>query len=91
MVRFAAAGFAADRRQGRRRRSRSRSTAWTTDFNAKARKTWTDNGGELISLPPDDQSAMLKILASVGDDVAKAKPPLSAAYQIVTEAAQRMQ
>jgi TRAP-type transport system periplasmic protein len=64
---------------------------WTTDFNARARKTWTDNGGELISLPPDDQSAMFNDLASVGEDVAKANPPLSAAYQIVREAAQRIQ
>ena len=64
---------------------------WTTDFNARARKTWTDNGGELISLPPDDQLAMFNDLASVGEDVAKANPPLSAAYQIVREAAQRIQ
>ena len=62
---------------------------WAVDFNAKARKPWTDRGGELISLPADDQSAMLNALASVGEDVSKAKPQLNAAYQIVTEAAQR--
>ena len=32
---------------------------------------------------------MLKILASVGDEVSNAKPQLSAAYKVVTEAAQR--
>lgn len=55
----------------------------------KARKGWTENGGELISLPPDEQSALLKILTSVGEDVSKAKPKLSEAYHVLTEAAQR--
>jgi TRAP-type transport system periplasmic protein len=62
---------------------------WVVDFNSKMRKAWTDGGGELISLPPDEQSAMLKILANVGDEVSNAKPQLGAAYQLVTEAAQR--
>jgi TRAP-type C4-dicarboxylate transport system substrate-binding protein len=54
-----------------------------------ARKDWVDNGGELISLPPDEQTSMLKTLVSAGEDVSKATPQLSAAYQVVTEAAQR--
>jgi TRAP-type C4-dicarboxylate transport system substrate-binding protein len=54
-----------------------------------ARKDWVDNGGELISLPPDEQASMLKTLVSAGEDVAKATPQLSVAYQTVTEAAQR--
>jgi TRAP-type C4-dicarboxylate transport system substrate-binding protein len=62
---------------------------WSIDFYSKVRKAWTDGGGELISLPPDEQSAMLKILVSVGDEVANAKPLLGAAYKIVTDAAQR--
>jgi hypothetical protein len=41
----------------------------------------------LISLPADEQSAMLEILASVGEDVSKTKPQLSAAYLVTTEAA----
>ena len=45
------------------------------------------DGGELISLPPDEQSAMLQTLASVGDDVSKTKPQLNAAYKIITDAA----
>jgi len=59
------------------------------EINDRARKAWIDGGGELISLPADEQSAMLKTLASVGEDVSKTKPQLSAAYQVVTEAAQR--
>ena len=53
------------------------------------RKAWVDGGGELISLPPDEQSAMMATLASVGADVAKNKPAVREAYQIVTDAAQR--
>jgi TRAP-type transport system periplasmic protein len=59
------------------------------EIDQSARKAWTDSGGELISLPGDEQAAMLKILASVGDEVSSTKPGLSAAYKIVTDAAQR--
>jgi TRAP-type transport system periplasmic protein len=56
---------------------------------AEQRKAWVNGGGELISLPRDEQSAMMATLASVGADVAKAKPALREAYQIVTDAARR--
>ena len=55
----------------------------------KARKGWTDTGGELISLPPEEQAAMMKTLSGVGAEVSKAKPALGEAYKIVTDAAQR--
>jgi TRAP-type transport system periplasmic protein len=62
---------------------------WAIDLNAKVRQGWLDKGGELISLPPDEQSAMMETLASVGEDVSKSKAELSAAYQLVTDAAKR--
>jgi TRAP-type transport system periplasmic protein len=55
-----------------------------------ARKTWVGAGGELIDLPADEHAQMLKLLASVGEDVAKTKPPVQAAYQIVADAAERL-
>ena len=55
----------------------------------KARKSWVDSGGELISLPADDQASMMKALAGVGEDIAKTKPQLYDAYKVVTAAAQR--
>jgi TRAP-type C4-dicarboxylate transport system substrate-binding protein len=61
----------------------------TVAINEKADKSWTAAGGELIKLPPDEQAAMLKALASVGEDVSKTKPALSAAYKVVTDAAAR--
>jgi TRAP-type C4-dicarboxylate transport system substrate-binding protein len=60
-----------------------------TDIFNGARKDWVANGGELISLPPDEQSSMMRALVSVGKDVSSANPQLTAAYQLVTEAAQR--
>jgi len=57
----------------------------------KARKGWTDTGGELISLPADEQAEMMRTFSSVGADVSKAKPLLSDAYKTVTEAARRTQ
>jgi TRAP-type C4-dicarboxylate transport system substrate-binding protein len=60
-----------------------------TDITEGSRKVWTDSGGELISLPPDEQASYLKLLSSVGADVSKEKPRLSEAYQIVSQAAAR--
>jgi TRAP-type C4-dicarboxylate transport system substrate-binding protein len=54
-----------------------------------ARKTWVNNGGELINLPPQEQVDMLKTLSSVGEDVAASNPAVKEAYRIVKEAAER--
>jgi TRAP-type C4-dicarboxylate transport system substrate-binding protein len=62
---------------------------WAIDLNARVRKGWAEKGGEVISLPPDEQSAMMETLASVGEDVSKSKADLSAAYRVVTQAAER--
>jgi TRAP-type C4-dicarboxylate transport system substrate-binding protein len=59
------------------------------EITENTRKLWTDTGGELISLPPDEQAALLQLLSSVGADVSKEKPLLSDAYRIVSEAAAR--
>jgi TRAP-type transport system periplasmic protein len=53
------------------------------------RKAWMANGGELISLPHDEQLEMMKMLSSVGQDVSKSKPELHDAYEIVAAAAKR--
>jgi TRAP-type transport system periplasmic protein len=53
------------------------------------RKAWLTAGGELISLPRNEQAEMMHMLSSVGDDVSKRKPELHEAYQLVTQAAQR--
>lgn len=59
-------------------------------FN-KAREAWTANGGELISLSPDDRVRLMETIASVGEDVSRSKPAVHEAYEIVAEAAKRTQ
>ncbi len=54
------------------------------------RKAWTDAGGELIGLPREEQAEMMHAFASVGDDVAKAKPAVREAYEVVADAAKRL-
>jgi TRAP-type transport system periplasmic protein len=60
------------------------------DLRKKSEANWTASGGELISLPPDEQSMMLKTLRSVGEDISKSDPALGAAYKVVADAAQRL-
>jgi len=55
----------------------------------EAEDAWTAGGGELIKLPPDEQTAMMKTLSSVGTDVSSKKPALAEAYKIVSDAAAR--
>jgi TRAP-type transport system periplasmic protein len=57
----------------------------------KARKGWTADGGELISLPADEQAQLMKIFSDAVAEVAKSKPAVEAAYKIVKDAAQRAQ
>jgi len=56
-----------------------------------ALKTWTQNGGDLIDLPADEQASMLKTMSSAAAEVSKDKPALAEAYKIVTDAAKRSQ
>jgi TRAP-type C4-dicarboxylate transport system substrate-binding protein len=56
----------------------------------RARKGWTEGGGELLSLPPNEQTSMMATLASVGEDVAKTKPAIREAYETVVRAAQQL-
>jgi TRAP-type C4-dicarboxylate transport system substrate-binding protein len=60
-----------------------------SDVVDKARKGWTTNGGELISLPPAEQAQMMTTFSAAVAEVANAKPSLNAAYKIVSEAASR--
>ena len=60
------------------------------EITENSRKVWTDGGGELISLPADEQAQYLQLVSSVGADVSKEKPSLNDAYKIVAAAAARI-
>jgi TRAP-type C4-dicarboxylate transport system substrate-binding protein len=59
------------------------------DMRQKSEASWKATGGELINLPPDEQTSMMQTLSSVGADVSQSKPQLAEAYKILTDAAQR--
>ena len=60
---------------------------WTVDFNEKARKLWTEKGGELIKLPPADQAEMMKRLSTVGDEVVASQPRVKEVYDLMVQTA----
>jgi TRAP-type C4-dicarboxylate transport system substrate-binding protein len=60
-----------------------------TDFYAAQRKTWTDQGGELIALPADEQAAFMSKISDIAEVMTKDKPDLNKAVNIVIEAAAR--
>jgi TRAP-type transport system periplasmic protein len=64
---------------------------WAIERYVAAEKELTDAGGVLIKLPPDEQPLLLKTLSAAAEDVAIHKPAVSAAYQIVKHAAERLQ
>jgi TRAP-type transport system periplasmic protein len=59
------------------------------DFFAAQRKVWTDKGGELTSLPADEQAALVQKVSSIGMDLSASKPDLNAAVQIAFASARR--
>jgi TRAP-type C4-dicarboxylate transport system substrate-binding protein len=59
------------------------------EFFATQRKVWTDKGGELISFPAAEQSAMIEKISGIGEDLSKTKPELNKAIKTVFESAKR--
>jgi TRAP-type transport system periplasmic protein len=62
---------------------------FVNDFVAGQRKAWTDKGGELISLPAEEQAAMIAKISSIGNDLSATKPELNKAVNLVFESAAR--
>jgi TRAP-type C4-dicarboxylate transport system substrate-binding protein len=63
---------------------------WAADHRKRVEAEWTATGGELITLPADEQAKLIKTLGDVGLQVSKTKPAVAAAYQVVTAVAQRL-
>jgi TRAP-type transport system periplasmic protein len=62
---------------------------YVKEFFAAQRKVWTDNGGELTSLPADEQTALIQKISVVAVDLSASKPDLNAAVKIVFASAGR--
>jgi TRAP-type C4-dicarboxylate transport system substrate-binding protein len=63
---------------------------WEVAFFARQREVFAQHG-ELISLPPAEQAAMMKQFRAVGAEVAKRKPALEQAYNVFAAVAKRTQ
>ena len=61
------------------------------DFFAASRKAWTDNGGELTSLPAGEQAALIEKVSSIGIDLSASDPGLNAAVKTAFASAKRNQ
>ena len=59
------------------------------EFFDNARKDWMKKGGEFISLPAAEQSAMVAKVSTIGEDLSKSKPSLNEAIKAVEESAKR--
>jgi TRAP-type transport system periplasmic protein len=62
---------------------------FVNDFFEAQRKEWVAKGGELISLPADEQAAFLAKTSTIGDELSKDRPELNEAVKVVMEAAAR--
>ncbi len=62
---------------------------FVNDFFEAQRKAWTAKGGELISLPADEQAAFFAKTKTVADELSKDRPELHAAVDVVLAAVAR--
>jgi TRAP-type C4-dicarboxylate transport system substrate-binding protein len=62
---------------------------FVNDFYGAQRKAWIDHGGQLASLPPEDQAAFIKKISDIGDALSKDKPELNKAVHVAIDAAAR--
>jgi TRAP-type transport system periplasmic protein len=59
------------------------------EFYAQQRQLWTEQGGELASLPEADKAALTEKISSIGFDLSKSNSDLNKAVATVFESAKR--
>jgi TRAP-type C4-dicarboxylate transport system substrate-binding protein len=63
---------------------------WTTTAIEAANRAWTQNGGELIRLPAEEQDRMMREFAALGEQVMGQIPAVKAEYEALARTAQRL-
>jgi TRAP-type C4-dicarboxylate transport system substrate-binding protein len=56
---------------------------WGVENLARADKVWTDNGGEVLELPADQQQAMMAEFRTIGAELVAANPAVKAEFDIL--------
>jgi TRAP-type C4-dicarboxylate transport system substrate-binding protein len=64
--------------------------SWTTEAIGRSNATWTENGGELITLPGDQQSRMMSEFAALGEQVMGQNADVLAEYRALAAVAERL-
>ncbi len=62
---------------------------WNTDFFERGYSTWTDRGGVLTDLSPEDRAEMIRRWSTVGAAVAREKPEIAEIYGLMIKAAKK--
>jgi TRAP-type C4-dicarboxylate transport system substrate-binding protein len=63
--------------------AQKRVDTFTADFMAGMPKRWAELGGEIFTMPEPERQKLVAALKTVGDEVTKDDPPVSAFYQRV--------
>lgn len=56
---------------------------WGVANLERANKVWTDNGGQILALPADQQQAMMTNFRKIGEEIVGADPAVKAEYDIL--------
>ena len=62
---------------------------WLPEDVERAKKNWTQNGGELINLPPAEQRRFVEEVNKVTDSILAGQPQVKAEYDALRAAAQK--
>ncbi|WP_159346088.1 TRAP transporter substrate-binding protein [Roseomonas harenae] len=60
---------------------------WAIDFIAAQRKVWTDAGGTITSLPPEDQARLVELMRPIGQEVTTRRREQATLYEAMQRAA----
>ncbi|PWE53420.1 hypothetical protein DEM27_26090 [Metarhizobium album] len=62
---------------------------WTAEFNEGQLRQWTDMGGKIVTLSPDEHAKLEQLFTPVGDGVTKEQSESAAMLKLVRDAAAR--
>ena len=62
---------------------------WAAQDLANQKKTWTSHGGELTTLPPEDEAELMKRMSTIAEDVGKRRPAIHDMYEELKAAVKR--
>ena len=62
---------------------------WLPEDVERAKKTWQSNGGELITLPPAEQTRYVDDVTKVTESILAGQPQVKAEYDALRAAAQK--